>query len=178
MEKIAHPEHEPTSFEESIEQYIAKDMGCPPEAPNIERSDFVPFVPFKGNVIDESPEQKSKSREEWEKEIREFVADRNGKAKKWMVYGLASRDGGSDHNNKLSRQRAETVKEMMCPSASGSPGKAKPCPQNVEVRSLGENHRVTGPNSRSAVIALCVSALGQNPEKATTPAGKVGSPSG
>ena len=154
-EKIVHPKREPTSFEESVDQYIAKDMGCPPEAPKIERSDFVPFVYPTGDQIDESAGEEPRSREKWGEKIREFVAKWNNKPTKWRVYGLASRDGISDHNNTLSRQRAETVKKMMC-DASKTSSRIENCQKKVEVRSLGEDHRVTGPESRSAVIAACV----------------------
>lgn len=170
-EKIVHPEREPTSFEESVDQYIAKDMGCPPETPKIERSDFIPFVPLKGDVIDESSGQEPKSEEKWEQEIQDFVQQKNDEAKKWIVYGLASRDGGSDHNNTLSRQRAETVKKMMC-DASKTSSRIENCQKKVEVRSLGEDHRVTGPESRSAVIAACVPKTnGESPS--TIPCGPV-----
>ena len=155
VEKIVHPKREPTSFEESVDQYIAKDMGCPPEAPKIERSDFVPFVYPTGDQIDESAGEEPRSREKWGEKIREFVAKWNNKPTKWRVYGLASRDGISDHNNTLSRQRAETVKKMMC-DASKTSSRIENCQKKVEVRSLGEDHRVTGPESRSAVIAACV----------------------
>ena len=169
VEKIVYPEREPASFEESVDQYIAKDMGCPPEAPKIERSDFVPFVPLKGDVIDESSGQKPESK--WEQEIQEFVQQKNDEARKWIVYGLASRDGISDHNNTLSRQRAETVKKMMC-DASKTSSRIENCQKKVEVRSLGENHSVTGPDSRSAVIAACVPRTnGESPS--TIPYGSV-----
>ncbi len=170
-EKIVHPKREPTSFEESVDQYIAKDMGCPPKAPKIERSDFVPFVYPTGDQIDESAGDEPRSREKWGEKIREFVAKWNDKATKWRVYGLASRDGGSDHNNTLSRQRAETVKKMMC-DASKTSSRIENCQKKVEVRSLGEDHRVTGPESRSAVIAACVPKTnGESPS--TIPCGPV-----
>ena len=170
-EKIVHPKREPTSFEESVDQYIAKDMGCPPEAPKIERSDFVPFVYPTGDQIDESAGEEPRSREKWGEKIREFVAKWNNKPTKWRVYGLASRDGISDHNNTLSRQRAETVKKMMC-DASKTSSRIENCQKKVEVRSLGEDHRVTGPESRSAVIAACVPKTnGESPS--TIPCGPV-----
>lgn len=160
----------PCTTETLVHQYIADDMDCPPG--KLHKSRFFSFAHRRGDVIDKSPEQEPDSREEWEEKMRISVGDWNDKARKWIVYGLASRDGGSDHNNMLSRQRAETVKEMMCTSASETSSETKLCRQNVEVRSLGEDHRVTGPESRSAVIAVCERVSEQSPEKTATPAGK------
>lgn len=165
----------PCATETLVHQYIADDMDCPPG--KLHKSRFFSFVHRKGDVVDKSREQEPDSEEDWKQEIQEFVQRRNDKAKKWIVYGLASWDGGSDHNNALSRQRAETVKGMMC-DASKTSSETKPCPEKVEIRSLGENHSVTGTESRSAVIAVCEQGSEQNPEKATMPAGEPVSSSG
>lgn len=166
----------PPPAEDPVDQHIAKDMGCCPG--KLDKSIFFSFVHDKGEIMDESREQKPESREVWGEEIREFVAKWNGKAAKWRVYGFASLDGLSADNDKLSLERAETVRDMLC-TASKTWSSREKCQEEVEIRYLGENHLVTaGPKSQSAVIAVCERMPEQNPEKATTPAGKAGSPSG
>lgn len=166
---------DPCATETLVDQHITEDMNCPPG--QFDKSIFFSFVHDEGRVMEESSEQTPTSRKEWEEEIRKFVGDWNNKTKR-RVYGFASLDGRSALNDDLSRQRAETVREMMC-DVSETSGGIEGCQEKVEIRYLGENHLVTaGPKSRSAVIAVCVPALKQNPEKETTPAGEPGSSTG
>ena len=166
----------PPPAEDPVDQHIAKDMGCCPG--KLDKSIFFSFVHDRGEVVDESPKQKPELEKVWKERIGEFVAKWNGKAAKWRVYGFASLDGLSADNDKLSLERAETVRDMLC-TASKTWSSREKCQEEVEIRYLGENHLVTaGPKSQSAVIAVCERMPEQNPEKATTPAGKAGSPSG
>lgn len=160
----------PPPAEDPVDQHIANDMGCCPG--KLDKSIFFSFVHDKGDVMNESPEQTPTSEKVWKEKIGEFVARWNGKAAKWRVYGFASLDGLSADNDKLSLERAETVKKMMCHPSETSSG-IENCPEKVEIRYLGENHLVTaGPKSQSAVIAVCERVPEQNPEKTTTPAGE------
>lgn len=160
----------PPPAEDPVDQHIAGDMGCCPG--KLDKSIFFSFVHDKGKVMDESPEQTPTSEKVWKEKIGEFVARWNGKAAKWRVYGFASLDGLSADNDKLSLERAETVKKMMCELSETSSG-IENCPEKVEIRYLGENHLVTaGPKSQSAVIAVCERVPEQNPEKTTAPAGE------
>ena len=166
----------PPPAKDPVDQHIADDMGCCPG--KLDKSIFFSFVHDRGEVVDESPKQKPELEKVWKERIGEFVAKWNGKATKWRVYGFASLDGLSADNDKLSLERAETVRDMLC-TASKTWSSREKCQEEVEIRYLGENHLVTaGPKSQSAVIAVCERMPEQNPEKATTPAGKAGSPSG
>ncbi len=165
----------PPPAEDPVAQHIANDMGCCPG--KLDKSIFFSFVHDKGDVMKESQEQIPTSEKVWKEKIWEFVARWNGKAAKWRVYGLASLDGDSAENDDLSRQRAETLRTMLC-TASKTWSSIKECQEEVEIRYLGENHLVTaGPKSQSAVIAVCERVPEQNPEKTATPARKAGSPS-
>lgn len=160
----------PPPTEDPVDQHIANDMGCCPG--KLDKSIFFSFVHDKGQVMVKSQEQEPESRERWEKNIRKFVGDWNGKATKWRVYGFASLDGLSAENDVLSRQRAETLRTMLC-TASKTWSSIEKCQEEVEIRYLGENHLVTaGPKSQSAVVAVCERVPEQNPEKTTTPAGE------
>ena len=160
----------PPPAEDPIDQHIANDMGCCPG--KLDKSIFFSFVHDKGEVMDESPEQTPRLKKDWKPEVQGFVQQKNGKAAKWRVYGFASLDGLSADNDKLSLERAETVKKMMCdPSETSS--SIENCQEEVEIRYLGENHLVTaGPKSQSAIIAVCERVPEQSPEKATTPVGE------
>lgn len=161
----------PPPAEDPVDQHIVGDMRCRAGTELI-TSDFVPFVYNKGDEIAECAGTQPRSKDEWEEEIRRFVRDRNNKERKWRVYGLASLDGDSAENDDLSRQRAETVRDMLC-TASKIWSSIKECQEKVEIRYLGENNLVTaGPKSRSAVIAVCERVPEQNPGKTTTPARK------
>lgn len=164
----------PPTVEDLVTQHIVGDMRCR-AGTKLVTSDFVPFVYNKGDEIAECAGTQPRSKEEWKQKIQEFVHPKNDKARKatkWRVYGLASLDGDSAENDDLSRQRAETVRDMMCAPSETSSG-IENCQEKVEIRYLGENHLVTaGPKSRSAVIAVCVPAPEQSPEKTTTPARK------
>ena len=161
----------PPPAEDPVDQHIVGDMRCRAGTELI-TSDFVPFVYNKGDEIAECAGTQPRSKDEWEEEIRRFVGDRNNKERKWRVYGLASLDGDSAENDDLSRQRAETVRDMLC-TASKIWSSIKECQEKVEIRYLGENNLVTaGPKSRSAVIAVCERVPEQNPGKTTTPARK------
>lgn len=158
----------PPPAEDPVDQHIANDMGCCPG--KLDKSIFFSFVHDKGSVMDESPEQTPRLKKDWKPEVQEFVQRKNGKAAKWRVYGFASLDGLSADNDKLSLERAETVRDMLC-TASKTWSSMKECQKEVEIRYLGENHLVTaGPKSQSAVIAVCERVPQQNPEKTTTPA--------
>lgn len=164
----------PPTVEDLVTQHIVGDMRCR-AGTKLVTSDFVPFVYNKGDEIAECAGTQPRSKEEWKQKIQEFVHPKNDKARKatkWRVYGLASLDGDSAENDDLSRRRAETVRDMMCAPSETSSG-IENCQEKVEIRYLGENHLVTaGPKSRSAVIAVCVPAPEQSPEKTTTPARK------
>lgn len=163
----------PPPAEDPVDQHIANDMGCCPG--KLDKSIFFSFVHDKGQVMDESQEQKPKLKDVWEKEIGDFVEDWNGKAAKWRVYGFASLDGRSADNDDLSLERAETLRTMLC-TASKIWSSREKCQEEVEIRYLGENHLVTaGLKSQSAVVAVCERVPEQNPEKTTTPARKAGS---
>ena len=165
----------PPPAEDPVDQHIVGDMRCR-AGTELVTSDFVPFVYNKGDEIAECAGTQPRSKEEWEEEIRRFVRDKNNKERKWRVYGLASLDGDSAENDDLSRQRAETVRDMLC-TVSKTWSSIKECQEKVEIRYLGENNLVTaGPKSRSAVIAVCERVPEQNPGKTTTPARKVGAP--
>lgn len=162
----------PPPAEDPVDQHIANDMGCCPG--KLDKSIFFSFVHDKGQVMDESQEQKPKLKDVWEKEIGDFVEDWNGKAAKWRVYGFASLDGRSADNDDLSLERAETLRTMLC-TASKIWSSREKCQEEVEIRYLGENHLVTaGLKSQSAVVAVCERVPEQNPEKTTTPARKAG----
>ena len=153
----------PPPAEDPVDQHIARDMPCR-AGTRLVTSDFIPFVHNKGDEIAECAGKQPRTKEEWEEEIRRFVKDWNNKERKWRVYGLASLDGDSAENDDLSRQRAETVRDMMC-STSETLSSVEECEEEVEIRYLGENHLVTaGPKSRSAVIAVCERVPEQNPE--------------
>lgn len=158
----------PPPAEDPVDQHIANDMGCCPG--KLDKSIFFSFVHDKGKVMNESQEQIPTLEKVWKEKIREFVARWNGKAAKWRVYGFASLDGLSADNDKLSLERAETVKKMMCDLSETSNG-IENCPEKVEIRYLGENHLVTaGAKSQSAIIAVCERVPEQNPGKTATPA--------
>lgn len=160
----------PPPAEDPVDQHIARDMGCCPG--KLDKSIFFSFVHDKGEVMDESQEQTPTLEKDWKPEVQEFVRQKNGKAAKWRVYGFASLDGLSADNDKLSLERAETLRTMLC-TASKTWSSIKECQEKVEIRYLGENHLVTaGPKSRSAVIAVCERVPEQNPGKTTTPARK------
>ena len=162
----------PPPAEDPVDQHIADDMGCCPG--KLDKSIFFSFVHDRGEVVDESPKQKPELEKMWKERIGEFVAKWNGKATKWRVYGFASLDGLSADNDKLSLERAETVRDMLC-TASKTWSSIEKCQEEVEIRYLGENHLVTaGPKSQSAVVAVCERVPEQNPEKTTTPARKAG----
>ena len=159
----------PPTVKDLVAQHIAGDMQCRTGTKLI-TSDFVPFVYNKGDEIAECAGTEPRSKEKWKQEIQEFVHPKKDKARKWKVYGLASLDGDSAENDDLSRKRAETVRDMMC-DTSETWSSIKKCQEEVEIRYLGENHLVTaGPKSRSAVIAVCVPALKENPEKTASSA--------
>lgn len=164
----------PLTVEDLVTQHIVGDMRCR-AGTKLVTSDFVPFVYNKGDEIAECAGTQPRSKEKWKQKIQEFVHPKNDKARKatkWRVYGLASLDGDSAENDDLSRQRAETVRDMLC-TASKTWSSIKECQEKVEIRYLGENHLVTaGPKSRSAVIAVCERVPEQSPEKTTTPAGE------
>ena len=156
----------PPPAEDPVDQHIARDMGCCPG--KLDKSIFFSFVHDKGEVMDESQEQTPTLEKNWKQKIQEFVRQKNGKAAKWRVYGFASLDGLSADNDKLSLERAETVRNMLC-TASKTWSSIEKCQEEVEIRYLGENHLVTaGPKSQSAVIAVCERVPEQNPEKTTT----------
>ena len=160
----------PPPAEDPVDQHIAGDMGCCPG--KLDKSIFFSFVHDKGKVMVESQKQTPMSEKVWKEKIGEFVARWNGKAAKWRVYGLASLDGDSAENDDLSRQRAETLRTMLC-TASKTWSSREKCQEEVEIRYLGENHLVTaGPKSQSAVIAVCERVPEQSPEKIATPAGE------
>ena len=160
----------PPPAEDPVDQHIANDMGCCPG--KLDKSIFFSFVHDKGEIMDESPEQTPRLKKDWKPEVQEFVQQKNGKAAKWRVYGFASLDGLSADNDDLSRQRAETVRDMLCDPSETWSSREK-CQEEVEIRYLGENHLVTaGPKSQSAVIAVCERVPEQSPEKATTPVGE------
>ncbi len=156
----ADHEHAAYITEELLRTRIAEEMDCGEDQLVVSK-----FVRFGQNAATLDSDRKERAREKVAAFVKAWKKQGGDTLPEWTLFGFASADGEREGNDGLARQRATTVKNLLCNILN--------CDANgmtITVEGLGEDHPINGvANSRSARIAGCVDgAAGQPSHQAET----------